>query len=114
MINYVVNSRAYSVTIDKFGVDPLRDKTLDLISKIPKYSQYQVTQYLRGRPDQIAHFVYGQSNLWWVITSYNGILNVRTIVEGTVLNVPDYSAVIAILAAAASQSYGTKIRTIVI
>lgn len=35
------------------------------------YSRYTVSNSLAGRPDLIAHEVYGSAELFWVLISYN-------------------------------------------
>lgn len=114
MSNYIINSRAYTVTIDQYGIDALKNKAMPYINNIDSYSLYNVKQYQRGRPDNIANAVYGDSNLWWVIMYYNGISDFKKIVESVTLRIPDITSVTYILAEQAAQSYGNNIRIVTI
>lgn len=49
----------------------LHERTLDV-------SLYIVSDSDLGQPDRIAWRVYGDSNWWWLICSYNGIINPMT------------------------------------
>ena len=53
-LNYLINSRAYTVTLDQYGVDPLLNKATDAIAQISNFYLYDIKQYQRGRPDVIS------------------------------------------------------------
>ena len=100
----MVNSRKYGITTDMYGVDPLQDKLVDRIGAIDTYVLYDVKQSQRGRPDVIAHTVYRNSHLWWVVLYYNGITNFKDIKEGVTLKLPLANEVTRVLAEAAAQT----------
>ena len=110
-LDYLTNSRAYSVTLDSFGIDPLKDKSYDDISSIAEYNLYIVKQQDRGRPDAISSNQYGNPNLWWVIMYYNGLGSIREIKEGTTLRIPAITTLTRILADNASKDYANNVRT---
>lgn len=86
--------RVHSITADKYGVDPLLDKMIPLIVRIPVYTLHTVTQEERCAPDLIALNYFGTESLWWIVLAYNGIGMYSDLVEGVVLKIPDSSAVV--------------------
>lgn len=114
MATYLNIPRAYSVTIDKYGIDALRDRALPLILAIPTYKNFEIKQHYRGRPDLIANDTYGNVNLWWVIMAYNGICSFREIVEGNGLKIPTSTLVSRILSDVASRQSSKTVRIVTI
>ena len=88
--------RAYAVTTDKLGIDPLLDKIVPSILKIKYYTNHEVTQEERGAADLISLREYGSEDFWWHIMTYNGICRFRDIVEGLTLKIPDIGAITAV------------------
>lgn len=113
-LDYITNSRGYTVTVDQYGVDPLLNKTSTLISQINNFVLYSVSQHERGRPDLIAYKQYGDPNYWWVILNFNALVSFKEIKEGITIRIPNYAAVTKILSNAASQTYGQTVRTVTI
>lgn len=113
-LDYITYSRTLSVTVDKFGVDPLKDKALDRISAIVDYDLYLVKQQDSGRPDNISHAKYGNPNFWWIIMAYNGIMNFRDIQAGVTLRIPLMSQVLRIMSDITGKNYANRVRTVVI
>lgn len=61
-----------------------------------EYDIYTVGQSDLNRPDLIAHKMYGDVSLWWVIMYVNNIFDpFRDLCPGMVLKVPPMEAVIA-------------------
>lgn len=97
MANSNAERRAYcpiSVLVDEEG-NP--EVALDVLSASYEGLRDQniicdtviITDSEVAQPDAIAHKFYGQSQLWWIICSYNGILDPYTeLVPGTKLLVP--------------------------
>lgn len=112
--DYFTESRSISTTVDRYGVDPLKDKSFESILAITAYNLYTVKQYDRHRVDNISNNVYGNPNLWWIIMYYNGIVSIREVVEGVTLRIPDQTKVIDILAANSSTNYGNTVKYITI
>lgn len=53
------------------------------------YDSFQVTETEAGQPDAIAYRFYGAEELWWIICTFNGIVDPYTeIVAGVKLRVP--------------------------
>ena len=109
--DYFVGSRGHSVTIDRFGIDPLKDKSYSAIAAIEDYNNFTVRQFERGRPDLISVYHYGNSNLWWVIMYYNKLASIREIMEGNIIRIPTLGSVTRVLSSVANNSY-ESIRTI--
>lgn len=89
--------RVHSVTSDKFGVDPLRDRLIPLINRIQSYDTHQIQQDERGAPDLIAERRYGSDEFWWIILAFNGISSYRKLVEGMTIRIPNISNVVSIV-----------------
>lgn len=58
--------------------DWLNARYVDLHEKVLEYVLHTVTETDLGQPDAIAYAHYGDSNWWWLICSYNGIVNPMT------------------------------------
>ncbi len=90
---------------DAYGIDPLKDTSTSLVKLTPNKT-HPVTTDERGRPDLVSYREYGTCDLWWVILTYNKILNHRDLMEGVVLSLPSYQSIMTLLNSLAS--YETK------
>jgi hypothetical protein len=88
--------RVHSISVDEYGVDPLRDRALRVLPTIRDYDVHRVTQAQRGALDLISLERYGTDELWWVIQAYNGIASYREVVEGLTLKIPRLASVMEI------------------
>ena len=104
--------RVHSVVADKYGIDPLLDKTVPLIQAISRFTYHAVVQSEKGAPDLIAYNEYGTEALYWVITAYNGICLFSDIIEGIKIKIPDYTAVITVLNGSTIQTERPRVITI--
>ena len=89
-------SRVFSITVDKYGVDPLLDQMIPYVMSITTYSNHEVVQDERGAPDLICLREYGTDELWWMMMAYNKIGRTSLIVEGTTVKIPAYSELVRI------------------
>lgn len=89
--------RAYGTVADQWGIDPLLDRVVPLLTSIRSYTEYTVQQDERGAPDLISFRAYGIQDLWWHLMVYNGIVLYKEIVEGLVLRIPEYASIISIM-----------------
>lgn len=96
--------RWFSVTADQYGIDPLRDKVIPLLTQITTYTPHVVSQSERGAPDLIAYRRYGTEKLWWIILAYNGIASYKDVIEGVTLKIPTLNSVISVLTEKAVSS----------
>ncbi len=80
--------RAFSVTTDAFGIDPLLDKLVSFILKLQVYDLHDITQDERGAPDLISLNAYGMEDFWWHLMVYNGIVSFHELLEGTTIKLP--------------------------
>jgi hypothetical protein len=55
--------------------DWLNARYVDLHEKVLETMFHTVSETDIGQPDLIAYTYYGDSNWWWLICSYNGIVN---------------------------------------
>lgn len=88
--------RIYTVTIDKYGIDPLLDKLIPRLMDIRAYSNHAVVMDERGAPDLISLREYGSEDYWWHIMAFNGVCRFRDLVEGITLKIPDLGSLIAV------------------
>lgn len=58
--------------------DWLRARYVDLADQVFEYVIHVVSETDLGMPDAIAFKYYENSNWWWVLCSYNGIVNPAT------------------------------------
>jgi len=92
-----ISRRASHAVVDGIGMDPLRDKSYELIQAIQDFRYYVVNDADQHNAPLIAHRMYGNPDLWWVILVYNGIADAFTMDSGTRLRVPNINAVVSAL-----------------
>ena len=90
-------SREDNLYIDEYGIDPLNDRGLTAVSSVRAYSSYTIPQQHAGRPELISYTFYKTVDLWWAILAYNGISDVRTLMVGTSIRIPDYNELLETL-----------------
>ena len=78
---------------DSYGIDPLQDKTIPSLMKLPLTRTHVVTASERGRPELISYREYGVVTLWWVVLLCNKIYRHKDLTEGTVLSLPEFAAI---------------------
>lgn len=93
-------SREANTAFDEYGIDPLQDRGLIAMQRVLNYRKHTVTTQQAGRPDLISFEFYKTVDLWWAILAYNGIADVRNLVEGTSIKIPEYSDIISALSEA--------------
>lgn len=97
----------YSV-IDEYGVDPLRDLALNIIDQVEDYIEYTVGMEAESNLPLIAYKHYGNKDLWWIITAYNGILDINDVSPGSVLRIPSSQQLSSLLTEAKQESLISK------
>jgi|AntDeeMinimDraft_5_1070356.scaffolds.fasta_scaffold65507_2 hypothetical protein len=90
-----VSRRVTHAVVDGLGMDPLRDKSYELINTIEDWVHYTVSDSDQFNMPLIAHRTYGNPDLWWVIMVYNGIADVFTVESGMRLRIPRVNSVIS-------------------
>lgn len=89
-----------SVITQNIGIYEINNQQyLDLLS--PNYTQ--IMKYITDTQvynvesfehlPNIAYKMYGNTTLWWIIASYNGIINPLLLQPGTVLQIPNLSQI---------------------
>lgn len=69
--------------------DWLSASYVDLHERVIEFAFHTVSDSDLAQPDAIAHKYYGDSNWWWLICTYNGIVNpMRDMYLGQRLRVP--------------------------
>lgn len=54
-------------------------------------NKYHVVEYVEeGRLDMIAQIYYGDPSLYWVIAMANNIIDPLTVIQGTILKIPEF------------------------
>jgi hypothetical protein len=92
-----VKNRENSTVADLYGIDPLLDKSFMDIHNLPSVRTHLVAYEERARPELISYREYKTIKLWWVILLNNAIICPLDILEGMVLNIPNYSDVMVTL-----------------
>lgn len=70
---------------------------------------YILEKKFEQRPDLLAHSLYGDPYLWWVICQYNTILDFNTeFVEGVILRIPTQNRVLALISPNKTGGIPTK------
>lgn len=74
---------------DYYVIDVLSARYEGMVDSGIGYDTFQVTDTEAFQPDAVAHKYYGDSKLWWLICSYNGIIDPYTqFVSGLKVKVP--------------------------
>ena len=68
-------------------LDPLTSKFLSELRKLPVQNSMAVGAF-ENRIDLIANRIYGETQLWWVLMEYNGLLDPEDIPANTMIAYP--------------------------
>lgn len=72
--------------IDQFGMDPLRDKTYDLLTGDSVPHEVKPTEV--ANPQRIAKSYYNNHSLFYIILSFNGLVHQCEVRAGMILRIP--------------------------
>jgi len=67
--------------------DTVRSYFLYKVGKLPATATYTVIEE-DGRPELLAHNIYGTTQLWWLLMYYNGLIRPSDIVAGLKISYP--------------------------
>jgi hypothetical protein len=87
MITSTLHDRNTYLIYNK-GNDPLSDKLIDKLTKLPMFTTYVVPNYNAYRPDKVSAIFFGTSELYWVVLDYNKLLSPMDLVGGTTIKIP--------------------------
>jgi hypothetical protein len=73
--------------------DPLTSYFLSELRNLPAAGYFTITGGEEGRPDNLAHKVYRDTQYWWLLMAYNDITNINQFTIGLELKYPSISAV---------------------
>lgn len=73
------------------GIDPLTDNGYNAALSVVNWKLFTIGEREAGRPDLISYRVYGSVDFWREIMAYNGITDVRNMVNGIQIRVPERS-----------------------
>lgn len=88
--------RTHSITVDAYGIDPLRDKLMAAIAKISTYDSHVISQDENYAPDLISYNYYGKEDFWWHIMVYNGMFRYKEFVAGVSVKLPSMAEIIQV------------------
>ena len=60
---------------------------INLITQLPSAGAFEVTTQ-EGRPDLLSYDIYGNTQYWYILLLYNGILKITDLKTGVVVNFP--------------------------
>jgi hypothetical protein len=85
---------AQKVSATEWRLDPHNAKYVGLIHRDLPYTEMVVTQDIENRPDLVALKAYGDPSWWWIIATFNGIINpILELKVGRLLYIPSYAAI---------------------
>lgn len=90
-----LSKRSTHVVVDELGMDPLRDKSYDIVLAVKSWTYYTVNDSDRYNMPLIADNAYRNPDFWWCICIYNGILDPFTVESGTRLKIPDLNEILS-------------------
>lgn len=95
------------ITVDEFGIDPLRDTALELLDEITDYRSIELEQMYVNNAPLLSYDEYGTVDAWWIILAFNGIGRMYELSVGLTVKIPSHAQVISIL----SKSAENKVKT---
>jgi len=72
------------------NLDPLTSEFLRLMPALESSGRYTVLDE-DSRPDLLSYRIYGDTQYWWILLLYNQIIDVESLVTGTILLYPSIS-----------------------
>lgn len=98
--------------VDSQGVQywsPLWIRPTEIAQMVASASTYRLAQSDVGRLDIIAYKTLGDSKLWWIIAALNQIIEpISEMVPGTVILIPDQTAVMSFTSRGPIGNNGTS------
>lgn len=85
------------IVSDNLGNDPLRHRILSQLSNIRNFSNIDLPPEYESNPALLAHDVYGDVELFYVILAFNGISDGMSLSAGQSLRIPDRNQVLALV-----------------
>ena len=70
------------------GMDYLRSWLINQLGYLPPVGDYKITTE-ENRIDLLSYKIYGDTQYWWILMQYNGIIDIDDLKTGTVLSFPD-------------------------
>jgi len=74
------------------GFNPLTSSLFKDIKALPLKGKYAI-QKEESRPELVSNKVYGNTQYWWVIMIYNGLVNTDEVINGLVVKYPKLDSV---------------------
>ena len=69
------------------NIDPLTSFMLENIKSLPSNGSYMVLNEEK-RPDLLSYKIYEDTQYWWLLLVYNGILDISELKAGTLIQYP--------------------------
>ena len=69
------------------GMDYLRGWLINQLGYLPPMGDYKITAE-EGRIDMLSQKIYGDTQYWWILMQYNGIIDMNDLKTGAVLQFP--------------------------
>ena len=88
--------RVHAISVDAYGVDPLKDKMISAIAKIQNFKLHVIGQDEEQAPDLISYVEYGTEDYWWHIMAYNGLFRYRDFTAGLSIKIPSLSEIVQV------------------
>lgn len=96
-------------SVDLTALDYLKASYIDLKFSLPASKMFEVTEAFEANLPGIAHEVYNDVGLWWVIALYNGIIDpINDVVKGDKLRLPNLADINAFLNADRNAATSTN------
>ncbi len=98
------------LTRDRVNLDLHRAKYNDIRFVLPAVRTFVVTDAFAANLPGLAHELWGEVGLWWVIGMYNGLIDpIADLQAGLVLRVPDVAKVKALLESSDADNAVTNV-----
>lgn len=88
--------RHRAIHVDRFGIDPLRDKVSEALHKITDYQEHLIAYSDVGNIDTLAYSYYKNASLGFVLLDYNGLGHEMQMEVGKMLRIPNKQQVMAL------------------
>ena len=86
-------SREFAITVDRYGIDPLKDKIAEIVKNINSYEEHTISQDEVGHSGLLALKYYGDETLGYVILEYNALGHELNMEVGSTIKIPNLNAI---------------------
>lgn len=82
-------SRQFAITVDSYGIDPIKDSIAAQLLTIKSFQEHTVTEDEVGHSGLLALRYYQDETLGYIILEYNALGHELNMVKGSTIKIPN-------------------------